>query len=38
MNGYELIEKKPSWANSNFYDEYDKDRFATDSSAQRVPQ
>jgi len=27
MNGYELIEKKPSWANSNFYDEYDKDRF-----------
>ncbi len=27
MNGYELIEKQPSWVNSNFYDEYDKERF-----------
>lgn len=27
MNSYELVEKKASWANSNFYDEYDRDRF-----------
>ena len=27
MNSYELVEKRASWANSNFYDEYDRDRF-----------
>lgn len=27
MNNYDLVPKKPSWANSSFYDEYDRDRF-----------